>query len=65
MRERRKEITKEVYEIATQNRDLIPENMREQVFGAAAVYGYGVYEPRVYEKDNKYYVRYWMGDTCD
>lgn len=60
-----KEITKEVYNEAINNHNIIPEERREQVFGAAACYGYGIYQPMVYEKDGKYYTKYYKGNTCD
>lgn len=61
-----KKISKEVYDIAMQNkRHSVPQEMELEVFGAVDVYGYGVYGNYVYEKDGEYFVDYNTGDTCD
>lgn len=66
MQRRTLKISKEVYDIAMQNkRHSVPQEMELEVFGAANVYGYGVYGNYVYEKDGEYFVDYETGDTCD
>lgn len=65
MKRLEKEISKEIYEEAINNHNMIPNNRRLEVFGPAACYGYGIYQPTVTERDGKYYTKYYRGDTCD
>lgn len=65
MRKMTMEITKEVYDEAVKNNNFIPEERKVEVFGIGACYGYGIYFPRVFAKDGKYFVNYEMGNTCD
>ena len=59
MREKEREITMEQYINATQNHD------NTGIFTVTERCGYGVYNEKYYKSDDKYYVRYQLGDTCD
>ncbi len=54
-----REITEEQYINATQN------HSAKGIFTEQEVCGYGVYCDRYIEKDGKYYVRYYLGSSCD
>lgn len=43
----------------------VSETDKVAIFGASAVYGYGVYGYEFYEEDGKYYARFRTGDSCD
>lgn len=60
-----REISKEMYDRAKQNRDYLTQDDRVKVFNISERCGYGVYSPLVVEKDGKYYVSYYLGSTCD
>ena len=60
-----REITKEIYERALQNRRYITDEDRKEVWDISDLCGYGIYGDQVYEEDGKYFVRYWRGNTCD
>ena len=57
------EITKEQYEMI--DKGYLTKDEQVEIFGGAAVYGYGLYGYEFYEEDGKYYTRYRQGDTCD
>ena len=65
MQKRKREITKEQYERAVQNKGYISEVDKADVFTESEIWGYGVYGNKVVEDDGKYYVHYSIGDTCD
>lgn len=54
-----KEITEEQYKKATIEHDATG------IFSMQEVCGYGVYNERFYKADDKYYVSYRLGNTCD
>ena len=53
------QITKEDYEKAQEN------GARSLITDPALINGYGVYGPRVWEKDGKYYLSFERGSHCD
>ena len=55
----RKEITEEQYKRAT-----IEHNM-DGIFSEQEYCGYGIYGEIFYKEDDKYYVRYQLGSSCD
>lgn len=61
-----REITKEQYERAQENRNgyLTKEDM-EVVFDDSERLGYGVYDTKTMIKDGKYVVQFSLGSTCD
>lgn len=59
MKEIVKEITQEQYINATQSND------KSGIFSASELCGYGVFNEFYYKSDNKFYVRYQIGDSCD
>ena len=61
----KREITKEQYERAKLNRNYIADEDMVDIFAASELYGYGVYGARAYKEDDKYYVYYSIGDSCD
>lgn len=60
-----KEITKEIYDRAIKNRNYIANEDKKRVWNMADLCGYGIYGDQVFEKDGKYFVKYWRGSTCD
>lgn len=60
-----REISKEVYDRAVENNGLLSDADKDEVFSIAELCGYGVYLPRVFERDGEYYVSYERGDSCD
>jgi len=56
---RKREITKEQYDRAVNDHDA------SGIFTAAEVMGYGVYKTKYIEEDERYFVTYELGDTCD
>lgn len=60
-----REITKEQYDRAMKNNKYITEEDKKTIFTESEIWGYGVYSPKVAEKDGKYYVNYESGDSCD
>ena len=60
-----REITKDQYDRAMQNRGYLTNADKDDVFSVAELCGYGVYGAIVFEKDGKYYVGYSIGDSCD
>jgi len=60
-----REISKEIYDRADGYNGLIADEDKEKVFSVAELCGYGVYLPRAFERDGKYYVSYERGDSCD
>lgn len=65
MRECRREISKEDYEIAKKNNGFLTEEQKERMFDASILVGYGLYMPRVYKDGDKYMLRYEIGSSCD
>lgn len=60
-----KEITKEIYDRAKENRGYITKDDMDKVFSISQLCGYGVYTPMVFEKDGNYYVSFYLGSSCD
>lgn len=61
-----RKITKEIYDNAVNNHHgVLADEDEDKVFSMAEVCGYGVYCPYVFTRNNEYYVRFEMGDTCD
>ena len=65
MQQLTREIDKKQYERALNNHNYIADEDEKDVFTVSEIYGYGVYYSRVFKKDNKYYVQFRIGDTCD
>ena len=65
MRSCEREISKEVYDRAMQNRGYITPEDTKNVFSISELIGYGVYGDQVTERDGKYFVRYERGESCD
>lgn len=65
MRSCEREISKEVYDRARQNRGYITPEDTKNVFSVSELIGYGVYGDQVVERDGKYFVLYERGDSCD
>ena len=61
----KREISKDIYEKALNNRNYICSEDMNKVFNMAEICGYGIYGAQVYEEDGKYYVSYYRGSTCD
>ena len=65
-------ITKEQYERAINERNgYLTEEDESIVFSQSEICGYGVYGDTAHKRINEetgevdYYVRYWLGSTCD
>lgn len=65
MQQLTREINKKQYERALNSHNYIADEDEKDVFTVSEIYGYGVYYSRVFKKDNKYYVQFRIGDTCD
>lgn len=65
MQQLTREINKKQYERALNNHNYIADEDKKDVFTVSEIYGYGVYYSRVFKKDDKYYVQFRIGDTCD
>ena len=59
MKDCTREITKEQFVKATEEHDA------KGIWSDAELCGYGVYSPKFYEKNGKYYVDFEIGDSCD
>ena len=59
-----RKITKEIYDRRTPSNYITDEDMCK-VFDRSEMCGYGVYSPRVFEKNGEYFVEYELGDSCD
>lgn len=60
-----KEITKEIYDRAKENRDYIASEDMSKVFSRSQLCGYGVYTATVFERDGVYYCSFYLGSSCD
>lgn len=60
-----KGITKEQYERAMENHKYITDEDMSDIFNISEIYGYGVYGAMVYKRDNKYFVGFHLGNSCD
>ena len=60
-----REISKEQYERARDNGGFISERDKKHIFSESELFGYGIYSPMAYRKDDKYYVSFMRGLTCD
>ena len=61
----RKEITKEIYDRAMENRGFITSEDESKIFSVSQLCGYGVYMAMAHEENGEYYCTYQMGSTCD
>ena len=59
------EINKEVYDRAQANGGCLTKEDKEALFSPSILWGYGLYEDRIYEEDGKYWLRYRTGSSCD
>ena len=57
------EIPKEQFHLI--DKGYITKGDQVEIFGAAVVWGYGLFGYEFYEENGKYYTRYRQGDTCD
>jgi hypothetical protein len=63
-----KEVSKEFYEKCqkeTGGRGFVPSKFYSEIFTIPQMCGYGIYGTNLYKKDDKYYVHYDMGSSCD
>ena len=60
-----KEITKEQYLRAMNRNGMIAAEDMSDVFSPAELFGYGVYGNTVFIENEKFFVRYHMGESCD
>lgn len=60
-----REITKEQHDRAVNNRGYITKEDAEEIFTPAELCGYDVCSAIAAKVDEKYIVRYALGDTCD
>ena len=68
MTESIREISKEQYDelmFASDNRGFVPQQLYDKYFSVAVLCGYGLYGTKVYKKDDKYYLWFKTGDSCD
>lgn len=59
------EVSKDVYERALTRGGYMCEEDRQELFPVSILWGYGLYDCRVREKDGKYICSYKTGDSCD
>lgn len=60
-----REISKEIYDRATENRGYITMGDMDTVFSEAELCGYGVYGAKAKEENGKYYCHFSLGSSCD
>ena len=60
-----KEITKEQYTRAINKCGMIVAEDMENVFSPSELYGYGIYGNSVFTENDKFYVKYNIGSSCD
>lgn len=65
MKQSKKEISQEVYERAVAHSGIITGEDYCKVYSPQEYLGYGVYSQRVFKENDKYFVQYELGDTCD
>lgn len=65
MRSCERTISKDIYDRAMENHGYITDEDMGKVFTMAEMCGYGIYTPVVSHYDDRYVVRFEMGDTCD
>ena len=61
----KREISKEIYDRAMENRGYITSGDMDTVFSEAELCGYGIYGAKAAEEDGKYYCHFSMGSSCD
>jgi hypothetical protein len=61
----KREITKEQYDRAMENRGYITSQDEADIFSMAELCGYGVYSAMADMVDGKYYVKFYLGGSCD
>ena len=57
------EITEEHFHLA--DKGGLTKDDKMEIFGAAVIWGYGLYGYEIYEEDGKYYAEWRQGDSCD
>lgn len=62
---RTREISKEIYDNAIKNNNRITSNDLSKVFFIHELCGYGIYSDYVFTEDDKYFVKYNIGTSCD
>ena len=60
---KKKEITEEQFHLA--DKGGLTRDDKMEIFGAAVVWGYGLYGYEIYEEGGKYYAEWRQGDSCD
>ena len=65
MKNCQKEISEEIYKRAMANHGCLRGSDYQKVFSTSELMGYGVYNDRVAQEGNKYFVKYQTGDSCD
>jgi hypothetical protein len=60
---REKSISKEIYDNAKNG--MVNREDRSKIFTEAELCGYGVYLPRVFERNGEYFCSYEIGESCD
>ncbi len=58
-----KEISKEIFDRCVGG--VVPDEDFHLVFTKCEIFGYGVYQPKVFSENGKYYVEYKRGSTYD
>ena len=60
-----REISKDIYDRAIQNKNYIVKEDKEKVWDISELCGYGVYNHQVFERDGKHFVSFLRGESCD
>lgn len=60
---KKKEITEEQFHLA--DKGGLTKDDKMEIFGAAVIWGYGLYGYEIFEEDGKYYATWRQGDSCD
>lgn len=60
-----RKITKEQYDRAMANKGYVVKDDIGAIFYPSEIFGYGVYDPRVVERNGEYYATFTLGSTCD
>jgi hypothetical protein len=61
----KRKITKEQYDRAMENRGYIVSKDYGDIFSESEICGYGVYSAMADMVDGEYYVKFYMGSSCD
>lgn len=65
MIEKERRIRFDIYSRAEMHGGRLKRDDYREVFTPQELFGYGVYSPRVFQRDGKCYVRFYTGETCD